>query len=347
MSPRTTPEPIGLRKPRIEVRRFAGTERHAQQLSFLRVAHLTDLHFGRVTPLVVQRRAVELANEANPDLVVITGDFVCHSQLYLDQLVETLSLIEAPVIAVLGNHDYWSGGAEVIHALKRADVEVLRNQHTVITLGRQRIQVLGLDDAYTGHADRAKALKGLRRDLPSIGLSHIAEEADQLWAHGVPLVLAGHTHAGQVTLARLHELALGRIVGHKYVHGLYGKRHGPQLGAVYVGAGIGAAVMPLRIGERGRRELALFDLGADVEPFEEHHDEQLPLQGRKPSPEVVQKRQEYVMKRELQREINQARRYLSELRNKREPTTPPPPPDDLATLDGPSSQAPTIDDVER
>ena len=347
MSPRTTPEPIGLRKPRIEVRRFAGTERHAQQLSRLRVAHLTDLHFGRVTPLVVQRRAVELANEARPDLVVITGDFVCHSQLYLDQLVETLSALEAPVIAVLGNHDYWSGGAEVAHALKRADIEVLRNDHTVITLGHQRLQVLGLDDAYTGHADRAKALKGLRRDLPSIGLSHIAEEADQLWEHGVPLVLAGHTHAGQVTLARLHELALGRIVGHKYVHGLYGERQGPQLGAVYVGAGIGAAVMPLRIGERGRREVAIFELGADVEAFDEHHDEQPALQGRKPSPELTQKRQEYVMKRELQREIREARRYITELKKQRRgPSSPPPPPDDLATLEGPSNQIPNQEDVD-
>ena len=45
-----------------------------------------------------------------------------------------------------------------------------------------------VDDAYTGHADVEKAVKGLRRDLPTLGLSHIAEEADALWRHGVPLV---------------------------------------------------------------------------------------------------------------------------------------------------------------
>jgi uncharacterized protein len=315
--PRTTSvDQAASKKPRIEVRRFAGTRSHAEQLSSVRVAHLTDLHFGRVTPMAVQRRAVELANEAAPDLVVVTGDFVCHSQLYLDSLVEILSGIEAPTIAVLGNHDYWSGSEEVVRALKKADVEVLRNQHTVITLAHQRLQVVGLDDAYTGHADREKAIKGLRRDLPSLGLSHIAEEADALWAHGVPLVLAGHTHAGQVTFARLHELALGRLVGHKYVHGLYGKRTEEPVGAVYVGAGIGAAVMPLRVGERGRRELAIFELGADIGAFDEHHDEQLALAGRKPSPELTAKRQEYVLKRELQREIREARRYLDELRRR-------------------------------
>jgi hypothetical protein len=98
---------------------------------------------------------------------------------------------------------------------------VLCNRHTTITLRHERLQIVGLDDAYTGHARRDEAVKGLRHDLPSIALSHIAEEADGLWRHGVPLVLSGHTHAGQVTLARLHEFAVGRLGGHKYVHGLY------------------------------------------------------------------------------------------------------------------------------
>jgi predicted MPP superfamily phosphohydrolase len=169
-------------------------------------------------------------------------------------------------------------------ALRRAGVEVLDNAHTTITLRGQQLQVVGLDDAYTGHADAQFATKGLRHDLPTIGISHIAEEADRLWELGVPLVFSGHTHAGQVTLARMHELLLGHIVGHKYVHGLYGcrRRHG-QKGAVYVGAGIGAAVVPLRLGTRGRREVAVFELGASAGADWEHHAEQRPLKGRPPS----------------------------------------------------------------
>ncbi len=195
---------------------------------------------------------------------------------------------------MLGNHDHWSGANEVQHALERGGVEVLRNQHTTITLRHERLQVVGLDDAYTGHARRDEAVKGLRRDLPSIGLSHIAEEADGLWRHGVPLVLSGHTHGGQVTVARLHELAVGMIAGHKYVHGLYGsrRRHAPGAhsdeakGAVYVGAGIGAAVVPLRIGDRGRREVTIFELGCEPGDFVEHHSEQEPMRGRKPTQEA-------------------------------------------------------------
>src|SRR3954465_13202103 len=224
---------------RIQLRRFAGPSAYVEQMTPLRVAHLTDLHVGRVTPYAVQREAVALTNSQHPDLVVITGDFVCHSQLYLDQLTEIMRGFHAPVVAVLGNHDYWAGADEVLHALARANVEVLRNRHTTITLRNQKLQLVGLDDAYTGHARRNEAVKGLRTDIPVLGLSHIAEEADGLWRHNVPLVLAGHTHGGQVTFARLHEIAVGKLAGHKYIHGLYGKRTSADpaaspTGAVYV-----------------------------------------------------------------------------------------------------------------
>ncbi len=172
---------------------------------------------------------------------------------------------------------------------------VLDNQHTVETFRGEKLQLVGLDDAYTGHADRDAATRGLDRNLPTLGLSHIAEEADGLWARGVPLVLSGHTHAGQITFARLNELALGRIGGHRYVHGLYGTRKDPAAGAVYVGAGIGASVMPLRIGDRGRREITLFELGHAPNHIVEHHEEQPALPGRKPSQQTVERRKKKVL----------------------------------------------------
>jgi len=296
---------LGRKDPRtlIAVRHFAGPSSFVPQLDGLRIAHLTDIHVGRVTPMAIQNAAVALTNEAKPDLVVITGDFVCHSQKYLDQLEALVRGFKAPVLGVLGNHDHWSGADEVRAALKRGGVEVLDNAHTVLTLRHQQLQVLGLDDAYTGHADRERALKGLRADLPTLGLSHIAEEADRLWARGVGLVLSGHTHAGQVTLARLHELAIGHLAGHKYVHGLYGSRQRETApgGAVYVGAGIGASVIPFRLGERGRREIAIFELGTEPGTLDEHHEEQLPLKGRAPGPELVAKRNAAVHKRREKR----------------------------------------------
>ena len=187
-SKRSVPPPKDTaQKHRITVRRFAGPSSFVGNVS-LRVAHVTDLHVGRVTPMSVQYGAVELVNDEHPDLVVLTGDFVCHSQDYLDALTDLVKRYDAPVLAVLGNHDHWAGADEVRHALTLGGVEVLDNVNTVMTLRRQRLQIVGLDDAYTSHASRAKAVKGMRKDLPTIGLSHIAEEADRLWADGVPLV---------------------------------------------------------------------------------------------------------------------------------------------------------------
>jgi predicted MPP superfamily phosphohydrolase len=210
---------------------------------------------------------------------------------------------------VLGNHDHWSGATEVRRTLERAGAQILDNAHTTLTHPQEQLQVVGLDDAYTGHADWQTAVRGLRDDLPTLGLSHIAEEADRLWTAGVPLVLSGHTHAGQVTLARLNELALGRVIGHRYIHGIYGTRAAPPpRGAVYVGAGIGAAVIPLRIGERARREVAIFELGAAPGGFPEHHDEQAPLPGRAPSERIQAKRIQAVEDKQAKRDRKAARK---------------------------------------
>lgn len=280
----------------VVVRRFAGHISHSEVFDQpLRVAHLTDQHVGRVTPMEAQLSAVKLAMAERPDLVVLTGDFVAHSQAYLEDLAEVVRGFSAPVFAVLGNHDHWCGANDVAHALTHAGVEVLRNQHTLVEVRGEKLQLVGLDDAYTSHADALRAVRGLKTELPSIGLSHIAEEADHLWQLGVPLVFSGHTHAGQVTVARLHELAIGKVGGHKYVHGLYGERRGG--GAVYVGAGIGAAMFPFRLGERARREVAIFELGASPGDFDEHHAEQAPLPGRAPSAEVKEKRRAAVAKK--------------------------------------------------
>jgi predicted MPP superfamily phosphohydrolase len=285
------------RQGKVVVRRFAGPAKYARTMAPMRVAHLTDLHVGRVTPFAIQREARALVNAQSPDLVLVTGDFVCHSQLYLDQLTHLMSGFSAPVVAVLGNHDYWAGAEEVCLALRRAGVEILRNQNTIFTVRGQRLQIVGLDDAYTGHARQDKAVAGLRSDLPTLALSHIAEEADLLWRHGIPLVLSGHTHGGQITLARLNEITLGKIAGHKYLHGLYGSRHANgngNGGAVYVGAGIGAAVMPLRIGERGQREVTIFELGTLPGGFAEDHAEQDALPGRAVTTAQLKRRMEKV-----------------------------------------------------
>ncbi len=266
----------------IHTRNFAGNPIYTRQLSTpLRVAHITDQHVGRITPMATQRRAIAAINDEQPDIVALTGDFVCHSQRYLEQLTALLEQLEAPAFAVLGNHDHYSGAGAVRQALHQAGVTVLDNAWTAIRVRGDLLQVVGIDDDYTGHADVRRATRGLDPRRPALGLSHIAEQADKLWVQGVPLVLSGHTHGGQLAVGGLNTFGLGTLAGHRYIHGLYGDR--TETGAVYVGAGIGAAVVPLRMGERGQREVAIFALGRSPDEVEEHHTEQPALPGRKPS----------------------------------------------------------------
>jgi predicted MPP superfamily phosphohydrolase len=209
----------------------------------------------------LQRAAITLVNEAHPDVVLLTGDFVCHSELFLEDLSFLLGQIAAPSFAVLGNHDHWTNAQSVKKALQKAGVEVLENAHTVVDIRHQKLQLVGLDDPYTQHDDVAKATRGLKKDIFTVGLSHIAEKAEDLWPQGVDLVLSGHTHAGQVTVARLNELVLGKLGGHKYIHGLYHKDKNPvHKQSVYVGAGVGSAIIPFRFGEKAKREVTIFEI---------------------------------------------------------------------------------------
>jgi len=71
------------------------------------------------SPLEQQVGAIEVVRAARPDLVVLTGDFVAHSQAYLDDLTELLGMLDVPAFAVLGNHDHWCGADAVARAITK------------------------------------------------------------------------------------------------------------------------------------------------------------------------------------------------------------------------------------
>ena len=125
---------------KIAVRHFAGHASHVDHFdSPVRVVHLTDQHVGRITSLDLQFAAVDAANAAAADVVLLTGDFVCHSQEYLEDLAEVIRRFQAPVFCVLGNHDHWSGAQVVAKTLMHAGAEVLRNQWTSFDVRGQHL----------------------------------------------------------------------------------------------------------------------------------------------------------------------------------------------------------------
>jgi predicted MPP superfamily phosphohydrolase len=212
----------------------------------VRIAHITDVHVGLLTPASRIRAAIEHANAARPDLVVLTGDYVCYSPKYVPVLRELIAGLHGPVVAVLGNHDYWTDGTGVAKALTHNGYHVLRNEHTALTLRGRTFDVVGIDDAITRHANVEASFRSVRSDsrAPSrLVLTHAPGMVKHAAARGGGLVLAGHTHGGQIHMPRLSQ-KLWAAVGKPYVKGFY--RVGDA--TLYVNSGVGTSSIPVRAG---------------------------------------------------------------------------------------------------
>jgi predicted MPP superfamily phosphohydrolase len=230
----------------------------------LKIAHLTDLHVGILTPDRKILRAIERAQAWKPDLVLLTGDFVCYSPKFVGRLAEIVRGIQAPVYAVLGNHDYWTDGEGVRHALERNGYAVLRNGHSEITLQGEPLTVVGVDDAITGHSDVRHAFRGVKKQGSRIVLTHVPSLADRTAEFGPSLTLAGHTHGGHVNIPRVTAGIAARL-GNRYLAGFF--RVGPSL--LYVNRGIGSSSVPIRAGAPS--EVALFTLRPAPHAQQQHH----------------------------------------------------------------------------
>jgi predicted MPP superfamily phosphohydrolase len=221
----------------------------------LRIAHLTDIHVGLVTPRARILRAIELVRRARPDITVLTGDFVCYARRFVEPMGELLAGIGGVVACVLGNHDYWTHASGVARALERCGYAVLRNQHFSLRVRGADLHVIGIDDGITGHDDVPRAFAKLSRARHGtrLALSHAPELADRAVAHGAQLVLAGHTHGGHVRIPRLTERIFERM-GHRYLAGFYPIAPGGAgsarraSGLLYVNCGVGSSSIPLRAG---------------------------------------------------------------------------------------------------
>lgn len=209
----------------------------------LRIGHLSDLHVGVLTHHGFIRNAVELIQAEQPDLVVLTGDFVCYSQRFVGPFADIISGFTVPTIAVLGNHDYWTDGHGVTDALTHHQYEVLRNQHTRLWLRHAPLSIVGIDDAATGQADAERAFRGVHGQDSRLILSHVPSQADRAASHGPGLILSGHTHGGHIDIPRLTE-HLFRRLGAPYLKGFY------QVGEakLYVSCGVGSSSVPIRAG---------------------------------------------------------------------------------------------------
>ncbi len=229
------------REPQLERREFLLADLDPAH-DGLRLVQLTDVHVGRATPALRVRAAVAQANAFAPDLVVMTGDYLSHAERGVHLLREQLAGLQAPVVAVLGNHDHWVDADGAAGALGSLGYDVLRNQHTTLSLRGRPLTVIGLDDLVTRHTDVARAFRGSPHHGSRLVLAHVPRTAERLLHYRASLCLSGHTHGGHVNIPGLTR-AIMRGLRENYIAG----RFHLERTQLYVSRGIGGAVMPFRV----------------------------------------------------------------------------------------------------
>ena len=213
-------------------------------------AVISDVHIaGPDMPPRRLKHIVAQINALSPDIVLIAGDLVSEkalaTHLYTaEEVVAPLGGLRAPlgVVVVPGNHDHWFGWDSLKTQLAANRVTVLQNE--AVQIGP--LAIGGVDDAYTGHDDVPVVLAAIERLAGGrLLLTHSPDIAPQVPAE-VSLVVAGHTHCGQIRFP---------LVGAVSHMSRYGDRYG--CGKVVeggrttiVGAGLGTSVLPVRFGTR-------------------------------------------------------------------------------------------------
>jgi predicted MPP superfamily phosphohydrolase len=223
----------------------------------LKVVQVSDIHSGLFMTPAQMRHCAETVQQLQPDLFVLTGDFISNSVAYLSPCVKEMARVQARYgsFAVLGNHEHWYAKPEEVFAIfEGGGIPVLQNVHRVLETDRGPVALVGIDDLRFGLPDLEQALEGLDPKLPRILLSHRPEVFPQAAAHKIALTLSGHYHGGQIKVSLLGvDFSLAHLLS-PYPEGLY------RLGSchLYVNRGLGTTGTPVRL--NAPPEITLFHL---------------------------------------------------------------------------------------
>ncbi|WP_414517957.1 metallophosphoesterase [Nostoc sp. PCC 9305] len=175
-----------------------------------KLVQLSDFHYdGLRLSAEMLEKAIAVTNEAKPDLILLTGDYVTDDPTPIHQLVLRLKHLQSRsgIYAILGNHDiYKHAKAEVTEALTSIGIHVLWNE-IAYPLGKE-LPLVGLADYWSREFHPATVMNQLNPDTPCLVLSHNPDTAELLQTWRVDLQLSGHTHGGQIVIPAIGPAAL-------------------------------------------------------------------------------------------------------------------------------------------
>ncbi len=210
------------------------------RLSGFKVALLTDFHIGSQCSIEMAQRAISMAIDEKPDMVVLAGDFVESWQTasygQLMESLELLLLMQGSVVAVPGNHDYENGTPDLLEPIfSDLHITLLRNQ----IWEHKGVAWVGIDSALGGTADPVWTVEKLKTD-PAIAIWHEPDLVGML-PKKCALQLSGHTHGGQFRFPGGFT-PMHTDLGKTYPRGFYPNAPTP----LYVSRGIGTTFLPTR-----------------------------------------------------------------------------------------------------
>ncbi|HSV53531.1 MAG TPA: metallophosphoesterase [Burkholderiaceae bacterium] len=223
----------------------------------LKVAVASDWHFTkrplwRVMTIERARQIVDEINAARPDVILLPGDFIADGDYRPeiaataeDEIAAVLGQLKAPlgVYAVLGNHDWWFDEEKFRTAFERQGIKVIEND--AMPIPGTALWVVGIGDDFTGHSRPAVAVSKLPNGAQALVLMHDPASLKTLpTLQG--LVVAGHTHGGQVALPFFGALIVPGAAPLAWAYGWV--EHGDN--RMYVTSGLGVSILPVRFNRR-------------------------------------------------------------------------------------------------
>jgi hypothetical protein len=236
-----------LLEPRwVEVRQERVVLDGGSQNQTLRVVFVADFHLGPYKQAPFAQQVVDQINQQKPDLVLIGGDFIYSYQNQADELHPLTNLESAyGTYAVLGNHDYGltknnledktapgaiAKSAYVAEKLEEFGVQVLRNEIRTLNLENGSLQLVGLEDLWGGRTEYQQVLRQVSPQDQVILLEHNPDIVLDEFSHRADLILAGHTHGGQIRLPGAGPLAgTPTALPTEYAYGLFDWNEHTQL----------------------------------------------------------------------------------------------------------------------
>jgi len=220
-----------------------------KELSGLRIAMIADIHTGG--PFINDkklRQIVERTNQLNPDLIVLLGDYMSPNSWHSHRVepevtAAALKDLHAPlgVYSVLGNHDWWYNGGKVRRAFEQNGIPVLEDELAEIKWRNTSFWLVGLADLWTRPQHINETIAKVPQGSTVIALTHNPDMFPRV-PQTVPLLLAAHTHGGQVNIPLIGTPIVPSDFGTKYTAGhVFENGH-----HMFVTTGIGTSILPIR-----------------------------------------------------------------------------------------------------